>query len=236
MHTRRYAPEMAQMRDVAFLTKMMVTDPHSLRESLRKEEHGVVRRSWLKNKIINPSSLLPTWEVTSGVNLCLRWGPYADMVALHEVMPFRVRKESLATPKGFGLRSAGSQVNEDEVVHHMGNLPTFEGRLAEEDSERLMTYLTVPYALSTPPPAPAPSTLHCISRLVCRLVWQSYDLLPNMCMHACNIAGTSRSRWCSPCSTARIWARSSISASSASSSGCSPRNLPHVHAPMCGCL
>ena len=69
MHTRRYAPEMAQMRDVAFLTKMMVTDPHSLRESLRKEEHGVVRRSWLKNKIINPSSLLPTWEVTSGVNL-----------------------------------------------------------------------------------------------------------------------------------------------------------------------
>lgn len=144
-----YAPEMAQLRDIAFLTKMMVCDPCSLRDSLAVRERGITRESWLKKAIIHPSSLLPTWDVTSGVSLCLRWGPYADMVALHHPRPFKVRDASLATPTAFDIRPKGGVINEDEVVHYLGSLPTFEGRLAEEDSERLMTYLTVPY-LSIP--------------------------------------------------------------------------------------
>ena len=57
---------MSQLRDISFLTKMMIADPHSVRESLRVQSRGVVRESWLKKAIIYPSSLLPTWEVTSG--------------------------------------------------------------------------------------------------------------------------------------------------------------------------
>ena len=87
--------------------------------------------------------------MTSGVNLCLRWGPYSDMVALHRVRPLKGRNKSLASPAEFQITSKGGTLNEDEVVHHLGALPTFEGRLAEEDSERLMTYLTVPF-LSIP--------------------------------------------------------------------------------------
>ena len=59
-----YAPEMAQLRDMAFIVKMMVCDPYSLRESLKVRERGVTRSSWLKQAIIYPSAVLPTWEVT----------------------------------------------------------------------------------------------------------------------------------------------------------------------------
>lgn len=77
-----FAPEVAQLRDLVFLTKVMVCDAHSLRDSLQVVDKGEVRPSWLKVAIVYPGMLLPTWEVTSGVNLCLRWGPYADMVNL----------------------------------------------------------------------------------------------------------------------------------------------------------
>eukprot|EP00966_Prymnesium_polylepis_P005336 122883-Prymnesium_polylepis.2 len=63
------------------------------------------------------------------------------MVALHGARPFKGRESSLATPTAFGIRPKRGQLNEDDVVHHLGSLPTFDGRLAEEDSERLMTYL-----------------------------------------------------------------------------------------------
>ena len=49
---------------------------------------------------------------SAGVMLCLRWGPYADMVALHEAKPFRGRQASLATPTAFGIRLKGGQLNE----------------------------------------------------------------------------------------------------------------------------
>ena len=94
----------------------MMADPYDLREKLKVSERGVTRESWLKKAIIYPSLLLPSWEVTSGVNLCLRWGPHADMVLLHTVRPFKGREDSLATPKEFGIRSRSGHLNEDEVA------------------------------------------------------------------------------------------------------------------------
>ena len=65
-------------------------------------------------------------------------------------------RESLARPSEFGIRAhQGGHLHEDDVVHHLGSLPNFEGRLAEEDSERLMTYLTVCPTDSNPQPVHA---------------------------------------------------------------------------------
>ena len=208
-----FAPEMAQLRDVAFLAKMMVADPHSLRESLKVKERGVVRESWLKKAIIYPSSLLPNWDVTSGVKLCLRWGPYADMVALHTARPFKGRDSSLATPTAFGIRPKRGQLNEDDVVHHLGSLPTFDGRLAEEDSERLMTYLVRGQ----------------IRSLVCLELGLFEHLLTPVTRRRCH---ASQSRWCSDSSIVRRWARCSTSGCSACWSGCSSRPGPSLKIPM----
>ena len=49
-----YAPEMAQLRDMAFIVKMMVCDPYSLRESLAIKERGITRPSWLKQATVEP--------------------------------------------------------------------------------------------------------------------------------------------------------------------------------------
>ena len=71
------APEFAQLRDMSFLVKMMIADPFELRESTATDSE-----SWLKTFPVFPSSLSPSWAVTSGIRLCLRWGPSKDMVKL----------------------------------------------------------------------------------------------------------------------------------------------------------
>ena len=50
-------------------------------------------------------------------------------------------RRTLADAGQFGVHASGDQLNEDDVVHYLGALPKFDGKLAEEDSERLMTYL-----------------------------------------------------------------------------------------------
>ena len=106
-----FAPEVAQLRDVTFLMKMMICDPHALRETTSVEG----RQSWLKNTIVFPSSLQPSWEVTSETKLCLRWGPYADIVRLDLPRSLAARK-SLADAQCFGVRPKGSYLHEDDVV------------------------------------------------------------------------------------------------------------------------
>jgi hypothetical protein len=126
--------------------KMMIADPFALRDSVSAtKDGGGVGESWLKRPIIYPSSLQPSWAVTSREFLCLRWGPSAEMVRLDKPRALGLGRRSLADAQQFGVRAKGDQINEDDVVHHLGALPNFDGKLADEDSERLMTYLTVPF-------------------------------------------------------------------------------------------
>ena len=88
--------------------------------------------------------------MTTGRSLCLRWGPAAEMVRLD--LPKSIGgRQTLADPKisPFDIKPQANiesgAVCEDDVVHHLGALHRFDGKLAAEDSERLMTYLTVPY-------------------------------------------------------------------------------------------
>ena len=70
-----YAPELAQLRDVAFLFKMMIADPANLRESVSApKEGGGLGESWLEQPVVYPSSMQPVWALTSGVRLCVRLG------------------------------------------------------------------------------------------------------------------------------------------------------------------
>ena len=139
------APEFAQLRDVSFLVKMMIADPYELREST-SADGGT---SWLKTFPVYSSSLSPSWVVTSGTKLCLRWGPSQEMVKLDRPAALGSERRSLAdvtkAPFNVRCRSRQKNVNEDDVVHHIPPLPSFGSKLAEEDSERLATYLTVPY-------------------------------------------------------------------------------------------
>ena len=50
----------------AFLTKMMIADPYALRESVVAEGGD----SWLKKAVVYPSSLLPSWQVTTAASAC----------------------------------------------------------------------------------------------------------------------------------------------------------------------
>ena len=46
-----YAPEVAQLRDVAFLTKMMIADPYALRESVASADGASRERAMVEARI-----------------------------------------------------------------------------------------------------------------------------------------------------------------------------------------
>ena len=148
-----FAPEMAQLRDVSFLMKMMIAEPLHLRESVSAPDAGgSASESWLTRPVVYPSSLQPSWAVTSSQKtdqaealLCVRWGPSSEMVRLDKPRALGAGRRTLADAQQFGVRPKFERLNEDDVVHHLGALPNFDGKLADEDSERLMTYLTVPF-------------------------------------------------------------------------------------------
>ena len=138
-------PELAIIRDVVFILKLLLNPHHDcvpMSEKMRFSDTGL---KWSHSNI----SRLEVSGFARKTLLCIRpaWSKGENCGGGYRFWSFLRGKSQPRCPPSAANPSvlAGEHVETEDDILHLKSVPTFDGALRERDSELLLQYLTAPY-------------------------------------------------------------------------------------------